>query len=53
MSEFASGTLTAKNIHLSFGSNHVLRGASTCTSRRAPRPPLSARPAQASQRCFE
>ncbi|GAP57660.1 glutamine transport ATP-binding protein GlnQ [Arthrobacter sp. Hiyo1] len=26
MSEFASGTLTAKNIHLSFGSNHVLRG---------------------------
>ncbi|MBT2566483.1 amino acid ABC transporter ATP-binding protein [Arthrobacter sp. ISL-85] len=26
MSEFASGTLSAKNIHLSFGSNHVLRG---------------------------
>lgn len=26
MSEFASGTLTGKNIHLSFGSNHVLRG---------------------------
>ncbi|MEO6529382.1 MAG: amino acid ABC transporter ATP-binding protein [Specibacter sp.] len=26
MSEFSSGTLTAKNIHLSFGSNHVLRG---------------------------
>lgn len=26
MSEFVSGTLTAKNIHLSFGSNHVLRG---------------------------
>jgi polar amino acid transport system ATP-binding protein len=26
MSEFASGTLTAKDIHLSFGSNHVLRG---------------------------
>ena len=26
MSEFASGSLTAKNIHLSFGSNHVLRG---------------------------
>lgn len=26
MSEFTSGSLTAKNIHLSFGSNHVLRG---------------------------
>ncbi|MEO5780138.1 MULTISPECIES: amino acid ABC transporter ATP-binding protein [Arthrobacter] len=26
MSEFVSGSLTAKNIHLSFGSNHVLRG---------------------------
>ncbi|MDQ0030268.1 amino acid ABC transporter ATP-binding protein [Arthrobacter bambusae] len=26
MSEFVSGTLTAKNIHLSFGSNRVLRG---------------------------
>ncbi|MGP0224835.1 MULTISPECIES: amino acid ABC transporter ATP-binding protein [unclassified Paenarthrobacter] len=26
MTEFASGTLTARNIHLSFGSNHVLRG---------------------------
>jgi polar amino acid transport system ATP-binding protein len=26
MSEFTSGTLSAKNIHLSFGSNHVLRG---------------------------
>lgn len=26
MSGFASGTLSAKNIHLSFGSNHVLRG---------------------------
>ncbi|MBU8866263.1 amino acid ABC transporter ATP-binding protein [Paenarthrobacter aromaticivorans] len=26
MSEFTSGTLTAKNIHLSFGTNHVLRG---------------------------
>ncbi|WP_427018709.1 amino acid ABC transporter ATP-binding protein [Pseudarthrobacter sp. P1] len=26
MSEFSSGTLTAKNIHLSFGSNRVLRG---------------------------
>ena len=26
MSEFASGSLTAKDIHLSFGSNHVLRG---------------------------
>ena len=26
MSEFASGTLTGKNIHLSFGKNHVLRG---------------------------
>ena len=26
MSEFASGSLTAKNIHLSFGANHVLRG---------------------------
>ncbi|HKU02701.1 MAG TPA: amino acid ABC transporter ATP-binding protein [Arthrobacter sp.] len=26
MSEFASGTLSARNIHLSFGSNHVLRG---------------------------
>jgi len=26
MSEFSSGTLSAKNIHLSFGSNHVLRG---------------------------
>jgi polar amino acid transport system ATP-binding protein len=26
MSEFVSGTLTAQNIHLSFGSNHVLRG---------------------------
>ena len=26
MSEFASGTLSAKNIHLTFGSNHVLRG---------------------------
>ena len=26
MSEFASGTLSAKNIHLSFGRNHVLRG---------------------------
>jgi polar amino acid transport system ATP-binding protein len=26
MSEFASGSLTAQNIHLSFGSNHVLRG---------------------------
>ncbi|MFJ4026469.1 amino acid ABC transporter ATP-binding protein [Paenarthrobacter sp. NPDC089989] len=26
MSDFASGSLTAKNIHLSFGSNHVLRG---------------------------
>ena len=26
MSEFTSGTLTARNIHLSFGSNHVLRG---------------------------
>jgi polar amino acid transport system ATP-binding protein len=26
MSEFSSGTLTAKGIHLSFGSNHVLRG---------------------------
>ncbi|TQJ60367.1 amino acid ABC transporter ATP-binding protein (PAAT family) [Arthrobacter sp. SLBN-83] len=26
MSEFASGTLSAKNIQLSFGSNHVLRG---------------------------
>lgn len=26
MTEFASGTLTASNIHLSFGSNHVLRG---------------------------
>lgn len=26
MSEFASGTLSAKNIHLSFGNNHVLRG---------------------------
>jgi len=26
MTGFASGTLSAKNIHLSFGSNHVLRG---------------------------
>ncbi len=26
MTEFTSGTLTGKNIHLSFGSNHVLRG---------------------------
>lgn len=26
MSEFASGSLTAKNIHLAFGSNKVLRG---------------------------
>jgi polar amino acid transport system ATP-binding protein len=26
MSEFASGSLSARNIHLSFGSNHVLRG---------------------------
>ncbi|NUP59785.1 MAG: amino acid ABC transporter ATP-binding protein [Pseudarthrobacter sp.] len=26
MSGFESGTLSAKNIHLSFGSNHVLRG---------------------------
>ena len=26
MSDFASGSLTATNIHLSFGSNHVLRG---------------------------
>ena len=26
MSEFASGSLTGKNLHLSFGSNHVLRG---------------------------
>jgi polar amino acid transport system ATP-binding protein len=26
MSEFSSGSLTARNIHLSFGSNHVLRG---------------------------
>lgn len=26
MSDFSSGSLTAKNIHLSFGSNHVLRG---------------------------
>jgi polar amino acid transport system ATP-binding protein len=26
MSEFTSGSLTARNIHLSFGSNHVLRG---------------------------
>jgi polar amino acid transport system ATP-binding protein len=26
MSGFTSGTLSAKNIHLSFGSNHVLRG---------------------------
>lgn len=26
MSEFVSGTLTAQNIHLSFGSNRVLRG---------------------------
>jgi len=26
MSEFASGSLTATNLHLSFGSNHVLRG---------------------------
>lgn len=26
MSEFTSGTLTAQNIHLSFGTNHVLRG---------------------------
>ncbi|HEY8295612.1 MAG TPA: amino acid ABC transporter ATP-binding protein [Micrococcaceae bacterium] len=26
MAEFSSGTLTGKNLHLSFGSNHVLRG---------------------------
>ena len=26
MSDFSSGSLTATNIHLSFGSNHVLRG---------------------------
>src|ERR687897_3844879 len=26
MTEFASGTLTGKNLHLSFGHNHVLRG---------------------------
>ncbi|MCZ2403209.1 amino acid ABC transporter ATP-binding protein [Paenarthrobacter sp. Z7-10] len=26
MSEFSSGSLTGKNLHLSFGSNHVLRG---------------------------
>jgi len=26
MSEFAAGSLTGKNLHLSFGSNHVLRG---------------------------
>ncbi len=26
MSEFASGSLAGKNLHLSFGSNHVLRG---------------------------
>ena len=26
MSDFASGSLTGKNLHLSFGSNHVLRG---------------------------
>ncbi|WP_343318130.1 amino acid ABC transporter ATP-binding protein [Arthrobacter sp. TMP15] len=26
MSDFSSGSFTAKNIHLSFGSNHVLRG---------------------------
>jgi polar amino acid transport system ATP-binding protein len=26
MSEFASGSLTGKNLHLSFGTNHVLRG---------------------------
>jgi polar amino acid transport system ATP-binding protein len=26
LSEFASGSLTGKNLHLSFGSNHVLRG---------------------------
>ena len=26
MSEFASGSLTGKNLHLSFGHNHVLRG---------------------------
>ena len=26
MSDFAAGSLTGKNLHLSFGSNHVLRG---------------------------
>ncbi len=26
MAEFTSGTLTGKNLHLSFGHNHVLRG---------------------------